>query len=285
MLDIEDFYATINVLHLCAERAPATVDTYAPKGALSMYQNYIFDLYGTLIDIRTDEYSVAFWRKAVSVFAQGKASYSPGELKNAYSRYVRAALWRERFRHPFYHHRDIELIEVFDRLYRDKGITPDHDLLYGTARRFRKASTIKLCLYDGVLDLLDSLKAAGKSIYLLSNAQESFTVPELEETGIIDYFDGIMISSQERICKPEKLFFDKLINKYGLDRSQCIMIGNDKNSDMLGAAKAGIDGLYIHQEISPSVESEDEITARWKIMDGDVYKIKTFVLAPPEVSR
>ena len=247
-----------------------------------MYRNYIFDLYGTLIDIRTDEYSAAFWRKAASVFARGGASYSPGELKSAYGRYVRAELWRERFRHPLRHHRDIELLHVFARIYADKGVKADEAMLRDAARRFRKASAEKLCLYDGVLDLLDSLKAAGKKIYLLSNAQESFTVPELEEVGILEYFDGIMISSQERICKPERRFFDALINKYGLDRSECLMIGNDKNSDMLGAARAGIDGLYIHQEISPPVENEDEITAKWKIMDGDVYKIKSLVLRPPE---
>ena len=56
------------------------------------------------------------------------------------------------------------------------------------------------------------------------------------------------------------------------------MVGNDKNSDMMGAANAGIDGLYIHQEISPPVEDEDEIRAKWKIMDGDVYQIKGYVL-------
>lgn len=28
-----------------------------------MYQNYIFDLYGTLIDIHTDEYSKNFFKK------------------------------------------------------------------------------------------------------------------------------------------------------------------------------------------------------------------------------
>ena len=28
-----------------------------------MYQNYIFDLYGTLLDIHTDEYSKNFYKK------------------------------------------------------------------------------------------------------------------------------------------------------------------------------------------------------------------------------
>lgn len=243
-----------------------------------MYQNFIFDLYGTLVDIRTDEYSLNFWRKAVSVFAQGKASYSPSELMRRYHQYVRFAQLREKLRHPTYKYLDIDLIEVFRRLYADKDVKADVDLLRDTAKRFRKASTEKLGLYDGVIDLLESLKAAGKKIFLLSNAQESFTLPEMEELDILRYFDGILISSQEKVSKPQKAFFDRLIERYDLDRAECLMIGNDKNSDMLGAKGAGIDGLYIHQEISPPVEDESEICAKWKIMDGDVHKIKEYVL-------
>ena len=249
-----------------------------------MYQNYIFDLYGTLIDIRTDESSLDFWRKVVSIYARGHVSYSPSELKRAYRRAVRAALWGERLRHPMWHNRDIDLLEVFRRLYTAKGAEPDDYLLLETARRFRKASTSRLCLYDGVRELLDELKARGKSIYLLSNAQECFTIRELEEVGIFDYFDGIMISSQERICKPQKIFFDKLIEKYHLDPSRSIMIGNDPVSDMLGAKRAGIDGLYIHQDISPLVENEDEIDAKYRIMDGDVRKIRELILLPEEAA-
>ena len=247
-----------------------------------MYRDIIFDLYGTLIDIRTDEYSLDFWRKAVSVFARGKASYSPSELQQAYRRYVRRALWRERFRHPTYRHRDVDLLEVFAALYSDKGVSADDQLLRDTARLFRKASTQKLCLYDGVLDLLDTLKAKGMGIYLLSNAQESFTVPELEEVGILGYFDGIMISSQERVCKPNRIFFERLLVKYSLDPSACLMIGNDKDADIRGAKNVGIDGLYIHQEISPAVENEDEIEAKWKIMDGNVRRVKELLFSPEE---
>ena len=243
-----------------------------------MYRNYIFDLYGTLVDIRTDEYSLNFWRKAVSVFARGKASYSPSELMGRYRKYVRFAYVREKLKHPTYKFHDIEILDVFRRLYDDKGVRADIDLLRDTAKRFRTASYEHLRLYDGVIDLLESLKAAGKKIYLLSNAQESFTVPEMEELDILKYFDGIMISSQERVCKPQKAFFDKLFDKYQLERSESIMIGNDRFSDMQGAKNAGIDGLYIHQEISPPVDNEDDICAKWKIMDGDVGKIKDYVL-------
>ena len=133
-------------------------------------------------------------------------------------------------------------------------------------------------LYDGVIELLEGLKRAGKKIYLLSNAQESFTIPEMEDLGILSYFDGIMISSEERVCKPQRQFFEKLLAKYELDKTECLMVGNDKNSDMMGAKGVGIDGVYIHQEISPEVEDESEICARYKIMDGDVRKILPWIM-------
>lgn len=243
-----------------------------------MYSNIIFDLYGTLIDIRTDEYSLDFWRRAVQVFAMGGASFSPGELRTAYSKYVRRAYMREKLRHPTYKHLDVDLLEVFRKLYAMKGLSPDEVQLRDTAYKFRKASTEHINLYDGVTEMLEGLRAAGKKIYLLSNAQESFTIPEMDELGILGYFDGIMISSEERVSKPQKQFFNKLLDKYNLKPEECLMVGNDMNSDMLGAESAGIDGLYIHQDISPDVYDENEIHAKWKIMDGDVHKILGYIL-------
>ena len=243
-----------------------------------MIRNVIFDLYGTLIDIRTDEYSLDFWRKAVQVFAMGGASFSPGELRGKYEKYVKRASVRQRLKHLTWRYLDIDLPEVFKKLYAEKGIDADEKLLRSTAHQFRKDSTRLIRLYDGVIELLEGLHEAGKKIFLLSNAQESFTVPEMEELGILHYFDGIMISSEEGVCKPQRQFFEKLLEKYGLEPIDCLMVGNDKNSDMEGARSVGIDGLYIHQEISPDVEDESEIHARWKIMDGDVRKILPIIL-------
>lgn len=243
-----------------------------------MYRNVIFDLYGTLIDIRTDEYSLDFWRKAVQVFAMGGASFSPGELRTSYNKYVRRAYRRQRLSHPTLRHLDIDLLQVFRQLYKDKGIDADEMLLRDTAQKFRQDSTKHIRLYDGVPELLKGLRDAGRKIYLLSNAQESFTIPEMDELGILGCFDGIMISSEEGVCKPQKQFFQKLLEKYHLDPKECVMVGNDKDSDIRGAASVGIDGVYIHQDISPEVRDESEVHARLVIMDGDVHKILPFIL-------
>lgn len=242
-----------------------------------MYQNCIFDLYGTLIDIRTDESGDKFWNDVVNIYKSHGASYTAEEIEHHYHRIARSETHLEHIVHPLYSHIEIDLERVFKRLYFRKGVHATKAVIDDTAVRFRKASTKLLKLYDGVIDLLKSLKEAGKSVYLLSNAQRCFTYPELCELGLVDYFDGIFISSDLSCCKPSKIFFDKLFKTYNLKKSESIMIGNDCISDMQGAHNAGVDGLYIHQEISTPLEGK-ELICNYKIMDGDVTKIKEYLL-------
>lgn len=242
-----------------------------------MYKNYIFDLYGTLIDIRTDESADKFWEKVAQIYKSHGAQYDAMELKQHYHRIAKSEEHLEHFAHPFYKNIEIDLEHVFKRLYQRKGVKADQKIIDDTAVKFRKASTEFITLYDGVIDLLESLKKSGKKIYLLSNAQRCFTYPELVELGIVKYFDGIFISSDHSCCKPSRVFFDKLLKKFNLEKNESIMIGNDCISDMGGAKKAGLDALYIHQEISTPLEG-NELYCNYKIMDGDVTKIKEYIL-------
>lgn len=242
-----------------------------------MYQNYIFDLYGTLVDIRTDESGDVFWGKVAKIYKSYGADYTSKELRDSYYRFAKTEKIRTQFMHPFYSHIEINLVNVFKKLYIKKGVNPTAEMLSDTAVKFRKASTEFIKLYDGVTDLLQSLKDAGKKVYLLSNAQSCFTVPELEELGLINFFDGIFISSDCACSKPGKKFFEKLIKHYDLDKKESIMIGNDCISDMQGAHDVGIDSLYIHQEISTPLEGH-KLYCNYSVMDGDVTKIKGYVL-------
>ncbi|MBQ4128165.1 MAG: HAD family hydrolase [Ruminococcus sp.] len=242
-----------------------------------MYQNCIFDLYGTLVDIRTDESGEKFWGEIADVYTSYGAKYTSNEICDAYYKIAKRESNLTHITHPLYKHIEIELRNVFKRLYKRKGVNASNKIIDDTALKFRKASTEFICLYDGVIDLLESLKKAGKKIYLLSNAQRCFTYPELEELGIVNYFDGIFISSDCGCKKPQKAFFDKLFKQFSLKKSESIMVGNDCITDMMGAKEAGIDGLYIHQEISTPLEGK-KLVCNYKIMDGDVTKIKNYLL-------
>lgn len=242
-----------------------------------MYQNYVFDLYGTLVDIRTDESGDKFWSTVADIFLGYGATYTAKEIESEYMRLAKVEKKKTRIRHLFTRHIEIKLDNVFENLYQAKGVTATDEMIKDTAVRFRKASTIFIELYDGVVDLLQSLKKSGKNVYLLSNAQRCFTYPELVELGIVDYFDDIFISSDHACCKPGTRFFKALIKAHNLNRKETIMIGNDCISDMLVAKGVGVDSLYIHQEISTPLEGHT-LYCTYKIMDGDVTKIKEHIL-------
>lgn len=78
-------------------------------------KNLIFDLYETLIDIRTDENSLSLWRVMAQLYSRCGAVYRPKELQQAYCRMVgeEEAYLREKtgLLHP-----EIQLETVFQRL-------------------------------------------------------------------------------------------------------------------------------------------------------------------------
>ena len=237
-----------------------------------MYKNYIFDLYGTLIDINTDEWCDDLWKKMAILYGYKGAHYTYDELNDEYLNLVSLEKVAVRKRHPEYSVVDIKIEKVFKKLFTQKGVKVTKAQVAFVAEAFRCYSTKYIKLYDGVIDLLDTLKAKGKKIYLLSNAQRYFTENELNMLGLTEYFDGICISSDEECSKPDSCYYKTLFDRYGLKKSESIMIGNDYISDIGGAAHFGIDSLYIHQSISPDIEGE--LRSTYTVMDGDVYKIK-----------
>lgn len=238
------------------------------------YQNYIFDLYGTLIDINTDEWSAQLWKKMAILYGYYGAAYTYKELGREYGRLVDKEKKAVRRRHSDYSVIDIKIEKVFHALFTQKGVKVKKATVLEVCEVFRCFSTKYIRLYDGVIDLLDTIKAHGGKIFLLSNAQRTFTENELNMLGLTKYFDGICISSDEECSKPDGHYYQILFDRYGLKKSESVMVGNDYLSDIGGAADFGIDSLYIHQSISPEIAGE--LRSTYTIMDGDVYKMKKF---------
>ena len=213
---------------------------------MKMYQNYIFDLYGTLIDIHTDEYSKNFFKKYAKWLRRQGYSFSWKQFHKMYTETERS--YRERAARESSHVKpEIHIEEVFRDVFAAKGYALSEERIVWLCENFRNISLVYMCLFPDTLECLKALKAAGKKIYLLSNAQRSFTWQELENTGLVPYFDGILISSDEGCMKPDPDFYNICCERYGLEKGQCIMIGNELKSDIAGAAAAGIDSFYINR--------------------------------------
>ena len=217
---------------------------------MKQYRAYLFDLYGTLVDIHTDETKPAFWQQIAAYCTEHGAEYSPPELRSAYLRLCGAETAALQALHPDALV-EIELLRVFRALYTEKGLRPAETLLADTAWFFRRTSTTHLRAYAGAGVLLEALRAAGRRVILLSNAQSCFTRPELALLGLTKYFDRVCISSEEGFRKPDPRFFLAPLRELGLSPEDCLMIGNDPGCDVDGAAAAGMDAVYIRSGLSP----------------------------------
>lgn len=218
-----------------------------------MYQTYIFDLYGTLVDIHTDENKADLWEKMSLFYAFYGACYTAAELRHAYESLTsdsgNAGQNTQLNAHEA--HPEIQIEHVFAQLFKQKGISPSKELPVHAGQFFRILSIDYVKLYDGALELLADLKSSGKKVYLLSNAQRIFTAYELRAMGIDHYFDDIFISSDYGVKKPDLRFFNQLLEKHQIAKDGAVMIGNDGQCDIMGAKAAGIASVYIHSNLSP----------------------------------
>ncbi|MCR5665142.1 MAG: HAD family hydrolase [Oscillospiraceae bacterium] len=218
------------------------------------YGAYIFDLYGTLIDIHTDEEDGRLWTHMAEIYSRFGAAFTAGSFRETYLRFC-AEAERELRGRTGVKYPEIRLDDVFLRLYRDAPrrraettLPEDGGALWipFAAAAFRAISLRRLRVYPHTLSTLRRLRESGRRVYLLSNAQRLFTVPELERFSLDACFDAIYLSSDAGMAKPEPAFLEKLLREQGLDREDCVMVGNDWSSDMLVAASCGVDGVYLN---------------------------------------
>ena len=225
-----------------------------------MYQNYIFDLYGTLVDIHTDEQKASVWKKIAVYFSAQGAVYTGKELKERYISLIceeEKRLFRKlKKKYPDITIKEVEidLDRVFVKLYKEKGVKTNRQMVKDSMLAFRAITMEKLRLFEGAKALLQGLKAEGKQVFLLSNAQTSFTLPEMKALGIDILFDDIFFSSDLEVKKPSKYFYDALFAKHGLKKRESVMVGNDRFADVQGALNYGIEAIYLHTEQSTPFE-------------------------------
>lgn len=217
------------------------------------YTDLIFDLYGTLVDIHTDENDFV-WDKTALYCQYHGADYTSESLKTDHKSVM--ARLESVCGQGYEMYPDIPFDSVLADLFKAKGVTENADALgLNAAQFFRIASTEYIRLYDGVLEALDTLRSHGFRLWLLSNAQRAFTEYELRALGLGAQFDGIYLSSDYACRKPDPRFFHALIDEQKLDPTRCLMIGNDRDTDIFGAKNVGFSTLYMHTNLTPAEQA------------------------------
>lgn len=199
-----------------------------------MQKNILFDLYGTLINIHTSEEGIIFWDN-VKDSLYPNSTLSSSEIKNKYLSLCK--VYSKNYE-------EIDILDVFSDM--NNG---DVSKALADAVEFRRLSTCYIGLYPGVKECLIELKNLGYKIYVLSNAQRIFTMPELIKLGIKDLFDGIAISSDYGFKKPNLKFYKMAMKNFNI--SSGIMVGNEYECDVLPALELGLGSVFIYSNLTP----------------------------------
>ena len=102
---------------------------------------------------------------------------------------------------------------------------------------------------EGAKAFCDFVKGHGLGIYILSNASDAF-YEYFPKFLPLDYFDGVVVSADIHMLKPDREIFDYLIGKYHLRPEECLFI-DDMPRNVEGARQAGLQAFRFENDYAP----------------------------------
>ena len=92
------------------------------------------------------------------------------------------------------------------------------------------------------VEVLAELRAAGVPVYALTNwSAETFGIAR-ERFEFLEWFDGVLVSGEERMIKPDPAIFRLLLDRFGLDPGATFYI-DDSPANVAAADRLGFDAL------------------------------------------
>jgi putative hydrolase of the HAD superfamily len=101
-------------------------------------------------------------------------------------------------------------------------------------------------LYNDALPCLDSLSAYRLAV--ISNGDSGQQRRKLERMGMASRFESVVISGDLGISKPLPGIFERSRQELGISAEEAVYVGNDLETDALGAQGAGMHAIWLARE-------------------------------------
>lgn len=103
----------------------------------------------------------------------------------------------------------------------------------------------------GAKEFCGYVKEKGYGIYVLSNACNRFH-DYFPRFAAEEYFNGVMVSSDVRMIKPEDRIYKHFLKTYSLIPEECLFI-DDREENTAGAERNGIRGYVFKGDFTPVI--------------------------------
>jgi len=227
---------------------------------LSKIQAIVFDLYGTLIDVETDEEKNEIYDFLSLYLSYYDMNISSSKLRKAFATEKANNLNSRHERYP-----EVNFQEVFEEILKREGSTNSF-LVKSCCKLFRIISRNRFQLYPDTVPVLNEIKNSGLPIGLVSNAQKVFTANEMRILGIQQYFKHMVFSSRFGITKPDHRLFLVVCAMLDVSPANAVYIGDNPYNDVKGAKKVGMTSILLSRQLKsviPGYEPDYYATDLW----------------------
>ncbi len=225
----------------CVNEVGGDIDGHTPARAVC------FDLYGTLVNIWTDESDPGVYAAMAQFLAYVGVGITDEEFLYQYRSRVRAKLEQSPEKHA-----EVDVGGVFRDLVvayavpgASSGLLPDGQPLdsdtvaRAAAGLFRSLTRRSFSVFPSVYWALGHLQPRYR-LGLISNAQRVFTEPELEIADLARFFSVRVLSSQVGVKKPDARIFSAALQALGVEPTEAVYVGDNPENDLVGARNAGM---------------------------------------------
>jgi putative hydrolase of the HAD superfamily len=117
-------------------------------------------------------------------------------------------------------------------------------------------------LHDDALPCLDALRAAvpGIRFGMITNGELDFQLRKIDATGLRRELDVIVASGDVGVTKPDARIFALACERLGVHPDQAAYVGDRLGTDAIGAARAGLTGVWIDR-VEASVSERERAEA------------------------
>nr|WP_246505408.1 HAD family phosphatase [Microvirga antarctica] len=133
-------------------------------------------------------------------------------------------------------------------------LTKDHPAHESAIRAFheRWEETVSGPIDENV-SLLARIRAAGIPNYCITNFSSPKFALSQARYPFLTGFDGIIVSGDECLLKPEPAIYNLLLDRYGLEAQDCIFI-DDSGANVEGARAVGMQAIHFVEPMDLAAE-------------------------------